>query len=194
MNKNKKIQIALIIFGSLLIFSTYFFYPKISEKKILKNELNIKEPLKITTEQSNVFENVSYEGFYNVINPFTINSDNAYILEEEPEIVYMKEMHVTLYMNDGRIIVITSDEGVYNKVSYNCFFKNNVKATDGETELLSDNLDLLANEDYASVYNNVVLSSNKGTMVADKVDYNFETELYDITMFDDKPVKIKLIK
>ena len=44
------------------------------------------------------------------------------------------------------------------------------------------------------VYNNVVLSSNKGTMVADKVDYNFETELYDITMFDDKPVKIKLIK
>ncbi len=101
MNNNKKIQISLIIFGSLLIFSTYFFYPKINEKKFLKNETNIKEPLKITDEQSNVFENVSYEGFYNIINPFTVNSDNAYILEEDPSIVYMKEMHVKIHMNNG---------------------------------------------------------------------------------------------
>tara|TARA_B100000686_G_C16758604_1_gene957216 strand:+ start:974 stop:1558 length:585 start_codon:yes stop_codon:yes gene_type:complete len=194
MNKNKKIQIALIIFGSLLIFSTYFFYPKISEKKFLKNEINIKEPLKITTEQSNVFENVSYEGFYNVINPFTINSDNAYILEEEPEIVYMKEMHVKIYMNNGTIINIRSDKGRYNKVTYDCFFEDNVVASDEETTVYADNLDLLASEDLVSVYNNVLLTNEKSTLKADKVDYDFERKYYQISMYTDKKVKIKIIE
>ena len=110
-SNDKKIQITLIIFGSLLIFFTYFFYPKVTEKKFLKNEINTKESLKITEEQTNVFENVSYEGFYNVINPFTINSDNAYILDDEPEIVYMQEMQVIIYMNDGSIVNIQSDKG-----------------------------------------------------------------------------------
>ena len=40
-------------------------------------------------------------------------------------------------MNDGRIIIITSDNGSYNKVSYDCFFENNVKAIDGETTVSS---------------------------------------------------------
>ena len=194
----KIIQLSLVSIGVILILITYFLYPQIKKEEkisVVESDILIEEnEVVLDGKKGSLFENVEYKGFYNIDNSFSVKSENAHIFDEEPDLVYMKEMHVTLYMNDGRIIVITSDEGVYNKVSYNCFFKNNVKATDGETELLSDNLDLLANEDYASVYNNVVLSSNKGTMVADKVDYNFETELYDITMFDDKPVKIKLIK
>ena len=37
-----------------------------------------------------------------------------------------------------------SDKGKYNKVTYDCFFEKNVKATEGETEIFAENLDLLA--------------------------------------------------
>ena len=83
-------------------------------------------------------------------------------------------MRVTLYMNDEKIIIITSDDGKYNKVTYDCFFENNVKAVDGETIVLAENLDLLATSDVAIVYNNVFLTNDQGSLQADKVDYNFQ--------------------
>ena len=106
----------------------------------------------------------------------------------------MKNMLATIFMNDGRVITITSDSGKYNKINYDCFFEKNVKAQDLRTVILSDNLDLLSTEDYASVYNNVILTSDNGSLKADKINYNFDTELYEISMFDDSNVKIKITK
>ncbi len=70
----------------------------------------------------------------------------------------------------------------------------NVVGRDGETIITSENLDLLASEDIAIIYNNVRLNSNKNSLQADKVEYDFETKFYRISMFDDTKVKIKLIK
>jgi lipopolysaccharide assembly outer membrane protein LptD (OstA) len=103
-------------------------------------------------------------------------------------------MYVTLDMDDGRVIIITSDKGTYNKVTYDCFFENNVKAIDGETTVLSENIDLLATEKSATVYNNVFLTNDKGSLRADKVYYDFETKYYLVSMFNNEKVKIKLIK
>ena len=193
-SNDKKIQISLIIFGSLLIFFTYFFYPKINEKKFLKDEINPVETLEITKDQVNVFENVTYEGFYNIINPFTIKSDDAYILNDEPEIIYMKEMNVTMYMNDGSIVNIRSDKGRYNKITYDCFFEDNVVASSEDAVVYSDNLDMLASEDLVRAYNNVLLTSEKNSLRADNVDYDFENKLYQISMYNNKRVKIKIIE
>ena len=103
-------------------------------------------------------------------------------------------MQVTLYINDKRTVVITSDKGSYNKITYDCFFEDNVKATDGKTIILSKNLDLLATEDSAVAYNNVYLTNDNGFLRADKVDYNFETKYYNISMFGNKKVKAKFIQ
>ena len=77
-------------------------------------------------------------------------------------------------------------------INYNCYFENNVKATDGETVILSDNLDLLSDEDYASVYNNVILTSSRGSLSADKVNYDFENEVYKISMYNENLIKVKV--
>ena len=145
-------------------------------------------------KEGNLFENIEYNGTFNINNTFSVKSNKAHILNDDPNIVHMTSMHVTLNMRDGRISTITSDEGTYNKINYNCSFKKNVKATDGKTIILSQNLDLLTDDNYASAYNDVILTNDKSSLMADKVKYDFETELYDISMFDDKPVKIELIK
>ena len=196
--KNKKIQISLGVIGLFLILSTYYFYPKIVEKKSQKLISKEVEISKTDEDASNIFENVEYKGIYNVNESFTVKSEKAFISEKDSDVVIMTNMHVILYINDGRIINITSDSGSYNKVTYDCYFVDNVKATDLETEISSKNLDLISSKDTASIYNNVIITSKQGSLLADKVDYNFNTKRYDVSMFknnsDSKKVKIKLIQ
>ena len=197
MKSNRKIiQFSLVSIGILLILGTYFLYPKIDKSRIVDEEETIVKDEKIIVGEDapNIFENVEYTGIYNIDNPFTIKSDKANITKEDPDIVYMTKMNVTLYLNDGRIVTITSDRGRYNKVAYDCYFVDNVKATDGESIIMAENLDLLSKESTASVYNEVVLISDKGSLNADKIDYDLSTKKFYISMFGDKKVKIKLIR
>ena len=198
MTANKRaVQLSLIFIGLFLILATYFFYPKIIKNKFLKEEtvkVGVNKTDITDSKERNAFENVEYKGLYSINKLFKVKAEKAYILIKDPNIVYMTNMHVTLNTDDGRVVIITSDKGKYNKVTYDCFFENNVKAIDGETTVLSENLDLLATEDSATVYNNVFLTNDKGSLRADKVHYDFETKYYKISMFSDKKVKIKLIK
>ena len=92
------------------------------------------------------------------------------------------------------MVIITGDKGKYNKVTYDCYLENNVFASDGETKIFSDNLNLTSSKDSASIYNNVVVNNKNGQLKADKVDYNFESKYYKVSMFKNEKVKIKLIK
>ena len=196
MTSNRKIiQFSLISIGMLLILVTYFLYPKIEKSKLKEEKIVKKNEIVIAEEnQANIFEHVEYKGIYNIDTPFVINSDKANITKEEPNIVYMTNMNVILHLNDGRTVIITSDRGRYNKVTNDCYFENNVRATDGESLILAENLDLLSNKNTVSVYNDVVLTGNKGSLQADKINYDLSTRKFHISMFGDKKVKIKLIR
>ena len=195
MKKQQKIQIALISIGLLLIISTYFYYPLMKKAELAKDQLQQKELKKnITRDKRTFFENVEYKGLYDLNKPFIIKSEKAYILNEEPDIVYMNSMHVVLHLNDGRIVNIISNKGSYNKRTYDAYFQDEVKATDGETNIFADNLDLLATKNSVNIYNNVRLNDPTASFQADKVDYDFETKLFKVSMFDNNPVSMKVIK
>ena len=199
MKKNeKKIQAALLVTGFILILLTYFYYPNMKKNKSLV-EREIEENLPIISdavdEKFTLFQNLEYQGFYDLDKKFIVKSEKAQINEEEPDIVLMVDMHVILYLKDGRIINIMSDKGKYNKVNYDCLFEQNVRATDGETKIFSDNLDLLGNESSVKVYNNVSINYPTGSWLrADKVDYDFETKFFKVSMFDDKQINMKIFK
>ena len=193
--KQRRIQLVLISIGLLLFVLTYLYYPNIDKDKLLKDQSVNKDFEAVGTEdQITVFEDVEYKGLYDIDKPFKVKSETAYILNEEPNIVYMENMHVILYLNDGRIINIESDKGRYNKVTYDCFFEQNVKATDGSIKIYAENLDLLATENFAEIYNNVNLDYATGYLLADRIDYNFETKYFKVSMFDDKAIKMQVIR
>ena len=193
--KKQKIQIILILIGLLLIFATYFYYPYAERIKLVKDQ-PAQQNLEKTREDNErtFFKNVEYKGYYDLNKPFTIKSDNAYMLNEEPDVIYMASMQVILYLSDGRIVNITSDQGKYNKITYDCYFQKNVIANDGETQITAENLDLLANENSVKIYNKVNLNYPKGSLWADNIVYDFETKYFKVSMFDDKTVKMKVIK
>ena len=193
--KQQRVQLTLVFIGLLLFFLTYFFYPNINKDKLTKDQSigkNVDETA--IADKTTTFESLEYKGLYNFDKPFKVRSEKAYILNEEPDIVYMDTMHVILYLGDGRIVNITSDKGRYNKRTYDCFFEQNVKATDESTIIFAENLDLLATENSVEIYNSVFLDYATGSLQADKIDYNFETKYFKVSMFDDKAIKMKIIQ
>lgn len=195
MEIQKKMLISLVFIGFFLIIATYFYYPYITKIKKTKNEITEIEIVEnFKDDQNTFFENIEYKGLYDVDKTFLVTANKARILNDNPEIVFMTEMKVVLYLNDGRVVNISSNDGSYNKVTYDCFFQNNVKATDGETTILSDNLDLLAAENFMKIYHNVKLDNPTGNLIADEINYDFETKNLKVTMFDEEQIQMKVIK
>ena len=193
--QQQKMQVVLIFIGFFLILLTYFYYPYMEKNKLLKDQ-STREYLEKTLEDahSTTFENIEYQGLYDLDKPFSVKSEKAHILDEEPDIVYMTNMNVVLYLKDERIVRIISNRGRYNKATYDCFFEEDVRATDGETKIFSENLDLLATENFVKIYNSVKLNHSTGSLRADKIDYDFETKYFKVSMFDDSVVKMKVIR
>ncbi len=193
--QQQKMQLVLIFIGFFLILLTYFYYPYMDKNKLLKDQ-SVREELEKTLEDthSTAFENIEYQGLYDLDKPFSVKSEKAHILDEEPDIVYMTNMNVVLYLKDERIVRIISNRGRYNKATYDCFFEEDVRATDGETKIFSENLDLLATENFVKIYNSVKLNHSTGSLRADKIDYDFETKYFKVSMFDDSVVKMKVIQ
>jgi LPS export ABC transporter protein LptC len=191
--KQQRIQFVLVSIGFLLIIATYFYFPGIKKDKILKDQTANKEDQKVEGDgESTYFENLEYKGLYDLDKPFSIKSKEAYIFSKEPNIVYMENMHVILYLSGNRIVEITSLKGRYNKENYNCFFDQDVYATDGETVITSNNLDLLATKNIMKIYNNVNLDNPTSSLQADKIDYNFKTKYFKVSMFDDKEIEMQV--
>ena len=193
--QQQKMQLVLIFIGFFLILLTYFYYPYMEKNKLLKDQF-AQEDSEKTLEDAplTAFENIEYQGLYDLDKPFSVKSEKAHILDEEPDIVYMTNMNVVLYLKDERIVRIISNRGRYNKATYDCFFEEDVRATDGETKIFSENLDLLATENFVKIYNNVKLNHSTGSLRADKIDYDFETKYFKVSMFDDSVVKMKVIQ
>ena len=193
--QQKKMQLVLIFIGFFLILLTYFYYPYMEKNKLLKDQ-SAREDSEITLEDAplTAFENIEYQGLYDLDKPFSVKSEKAHILDEEPDIVYMTNMNVVLYLKDERIVTIISNRGRYNKATYDCFFEEDVRATDGETKIFSENLDLLATENFVKIYNSVKLNHSTGSLRADKIDYDFETKYFKVSMFDNSVVKMKVIQ
>jgi LPS export ABC transporter protein LptC len=194
--KQQKVQLVLFVTGLFLFIATYLYYPSINQVKSPDKVTEKKDDEAIIVQdgQNTSFENIEYQGVYNLNNTFTVKSEKAYILDENSDLVYMTNMHVILYLDEGRVVNITSSEGKYNKLTYDCIFEKNVKATDGDTKINAENLDLLATQDTVAIYNKVFLQHNDGSLQADKIDYNFETKNFKVSMFNDKKIKMKIIR
>jgi len=196
MKKHKTIQLFLLSIGIMLFVATYFYYPSIKKRQLL-SEQNVKniEKKPITNDQDDQytsFENIEYEGLYDFNKPFKVKSEKAYTLNSNTDVVFMDNMHLVMYLDDGRVINITSDKGRYNKTNYDCYFEQNVKATDGSAKIFAQNLNLIAANNFAEIYNDVSLEYLNGTLQADKINYNFETRSFNVSMFKDEMVKMKV--
>ena len=191
MKKNRVIQFSLVIAIIILFFTTYYSGDKDKIVDANKNS-STENASKLTEETSNIIENVNYTGTNNRGTFFELNAAIAELKHDEPNLSRLQDVFVVIRLRNLRTIHIQSDKAVFNKISNDCEFFGNVKITEQDNIITSDNLDFYNSKNFLQAYNNVEYSGMKGTLIADKVDVDLLKNEANIFMFkkNDK-VKVK---
>ena len=185
MKKNKIIQFSLVIGGIILFFFTYYSSDKDKIVDIDKNIL-VGGVSQLTKEISNIIENVEYVGSNNKGTFFELNAAIAEIKYDKPNISHLQDVFVVIKLSNLRTIRIRSDKAVFNKISNDCEFFGNVKITEQDDIITSDNLDLYMSKNLITVYNHVQYNGIKGFLIADKMDIDMLKNEANIFMFNKK--------
>jgi len=191
MSSNKK-QLLLFFVGILLIIVTYIIYPRIGEET--RDQYLADKKKKEMESSDTTFENIKYEGFDANGNRFEIGSKVAKVESDNPNITYMETVNAYFYLQDGRVVTVKSLFATYNRETNDIFFKDEVVIDDGESQLYSDNLDIVMSSNFVKAYNSVRFSENANWMVADKIEIDLSKKISTISMYTDEQVKIKLKK
>ena len=191
MKKNRVIQFSLVIAIIILFFTTYYSGDKDKIVDANKNS-STENASKLTEEISNIIENVNYTGTNNRGTFFELNAAIAEIKHDEPNLSRLQDVFVVIRLKNLRTIHIQSDKAVFNKISNDCEFFENVKITEQDNVITSDNLDFYNSKNFLQAYNNVEYSGMKVALIADKVDVDLLKNEANIFMFkkNDK-VKVK---
>ena len=182
MKKNRVIQFSLVIAIIILFFTTYYSSDKDKIVDANKNS-STENASKLTEETSNIIENVNYTGTNNRGTFFELNAAIAEIKHDEPNLSRLQDVFVVIRLRNLRTIHIQSDTAIFNKISNDCEFFGNVKITEQDNVITSDNLDFYNSKNFLQAYNNVEYSGMKGALIADKVDVDLLKNEANIFMF-----------
>ena len=188
---NKRIlsQITLLLLGVIIIFFTYFYAGKDRTKKAVKEkEKEITEEI----QNKNTFENIKYEGVDASGNQFVINSEYAEFENETPNLIDMKNILCNFYFKDGTVLKITSDFGVYDNLTNDMSFEQNVKMFYLESKLFSEKANFVNSENYLFVEGNVIAEGLEGNLKADKMNFDLTKKKLRISMYNQDKVNIKV--
>ena len=182
MKKNRVIQFSLVIAIIILFFTTYYSGDKDKIVDANKNS-STENASKLTEETSNITENVNYTGTNNRGTFFELNAAIAELKHDEPNLSRLQDVFVVIRLKNLRTIHIQSDKAVFNKISNDCKFFGNIKITEQDNVITSDNLDFYNSKNFLEAYNNVEYSSMKGALIADKVEVDLLKNEANIFMF-----------
>ena len=187
---NKRIlsQITLLLLGVIIIFFTYFYAGKDKTKKTVEVKKEITEEIR----NKNTFENIKYEGVDASGNQFVINSEYAEFENETPNLIDMRNILCNFYFKDGTVLKITSDFGVYDNLTNDMSFEQNVKMFYLESKLFSEKANFVNSENYLFVEGNVIAEGLEGNLKADKMNFDLTKKKLRISMYNQDKVNIKV--
>ena len=180
-------QLTIFLIASSLLYNTYR-----DKSEPSKEVLEIKSQ---ENPNTNSFTDVEYSGFDLRGNRYVLNAGTADFKTESPELVDMKNVVANFYLKDGTVLQVTSDVGLYNNITLDMEFIENVEATYLTNTLFSDKII------YRNTNSTLLASGNvhgedveKGEFFADKVKYNLIEKTLNFSMVGKKKVNMKIKK
>ena len=190
-NKKKIFQLSLVFIGLLIIFFTYFFNSENKQPSEVVTETETKENEEFLVEGVNRFENVEYKGIDNTGNKFTIGSQFAEFKKEKPELIFMENVECFFTFKDNTVLLITSKKGIYNNISNDMQFSEDVKMDYLENTIFSDRANFNNYENQLLIAGNVRGDGPTTNLKADELDFDLNTKDLKISMYSEERVKIK---
>ncbi len=195
-----RVKILFQIILLLIIFTilAFFYYQYILDKNQKLSE-NIpedqKDNINFNEKIINELVNVEYNSSDKNGNTFYLNAEKAVVeLVENAnsnKVKLDKVVSVVTLKNRG-VIYIYSNNAIYNKLTHDTFFFNNVKIDYLNNSIFSGNLDLIFTEKICKIYNDVVYKNEKLNLNSDKILIDIDTGDIKLEMLN-KNEKVKLV-
>ena len=198
-NRKKKlrfVQLILLIFSLLIIYLTYYNRSNDDKNEIIsksiKEKVEKQSQSKLSEVDSDVFFNIEYTGLDLNGNRYILKSEEAYLDETKPEVVYMKVVNAVFYFKDNTVLTIWSKKGIYNNKTLDMKFEDEVRAEYLESKLFAGKANYSNSENYLSIFENVKINDIKGNLIADKLLFDISKQKLDITSFNNGKINANL--
>ena len=198
MTRSHFIQLSILVLIILIIYFTYNYLNKsgkvsnIVEKaessKLIQKNINLNEE----NLDKNVISELTYKSLDDNGNIYEINSDSGTIQENNKSILLLKNVEAKILVYGHGTVYIFSNNALYDKVSLDTHFYENVNLIYQDHDIKSDDLFLEYSDKKVKISNNVYYQSKDSKLVADEVTMNLLNKVSKIYMTN-KNKKVKAI-
>ena len=171
---NLKLAFQIVLVFSIFVISGIFYYKFFTgnnnqAKSIAEESEEVHSNL--DSQITNELVNIEYNSSDNEGNTFYINAQRALISSENQKNndIYLEGVVSIINLKNRGIINIYSNKAIYNKISNNTLFFDDVKIEYLDNKISSQNLDAIFTEKISKVYNDVVFKNNKLNLITDKI-------------------------
>ena len=201
MNSKIIIQILLIVTIITILSATFYnyFYDDAitstvtkSENLIKKNNNKNSDRAQAQNNTSNILNNITYENFDIKGNRYQISASTGEIKDLNSDIIYMSDVVALIFLKDLGTVKIVSKNAIFNSLSFNSNFYDNVQLNYLEHQLNGEKLDLKFNENLLILKEKVLYQSLDTKLFADAISIDLITKNSKIFMNDDEK-KIKIL-
>ena len=187
------------IFSTYLVYESFFknksFVQEESEIDTKSEDLSIsqsKEKVNSDEKEKNLISNLKYKSFDAMGNEYLINSKSAELSSKNDELIKLIDVSAKIILKKKSPILIKSDYAMHNKNKFDTKFYGNVNITHEDIKILSENLDMMYNNNFVSLYNIKEIYDNNIQLKADKIDFDILTKNVSINM-NENTEKVKII-
>ena len=198
MTRSHFIQLSILVLIILIIYFTYNYLNKsgkvsnIVEKaassKLVQKNINLNEE----NLDKNVISELTYKSLDDNGNIYEINSDSGTIQENNKSTLLLKNVKAKILVYGHGTVYIFSNNALYDKVSLDTHFYENVNLIYQDHDIKSDDLFLEYSDKKVKISNNVHYQSKDSKLVADEVTMNLLNKVSKIYMTN-KNKKVKAI-
>jgi hypothetical protein len=201
MNSKIIIQILLIVTVITILSATFYnyFYDDAitstvtkSENLIKKNNNKNSDRAQAQNNTSNILNNITYENFEVKGNRYQISASTGEIKDLNSDIIYMSDVVALIFLKDLGTVKILSKNAIFNSLSFNSNFYEDVQINYLEHQLNGEKLDLKFNENLLILKEKVLYQSLDTKLFADAISIDLITKNSKIFMNDDEK-KIKIL-
>lgn len=180
-----------LIFSSVLIICLFiykqFFVEKNTSKKIISknNESNLEN-------QNNLIKNLKYDVKFENGTTYNISAELSEIIDVNNQETVKMQKVTALIINEGSLpLIISSDYAVFNNITYNTSFDNDVTINYINNSIKSQKLFLDFQNSVVIIKEDIIYEGINGLGKADNIKINLKTK--DIQIFmDNNDDKVKI--
>tara|TARA_B100000780_G_scaffold188256_1_gene132316 strand:+ start:1453 stop:2049 length:597 start_codon:yes stop_codon:yes gene_type:complete len=188
------IQILLILLICIALFFSYKFYFSEGTKKKLETVLiNENQEKTDQIDRGNIIKNISYNSFNSLGDIYEITAEYGEINSKNANIIIMNNVNarITDKDKDKNKIKVSSNFAIYNTLTYETNFYDDVLVLYAETSIKSKNLDFFFEKNLVYMSNEIVYKNSNTELEADNLEINILSN--DVRLYmNNKNEKIKI--